>query len=159
MNVDHLRTELLNLLNHGSAYDDPREILAEFPEEAINATAPNVTYSPCELLEHIRFCQQEILEMIEEDTMPTYTFPDDFWPGTGVTATPEQWDSTVAEFFADRERLMELARTADLEAPCRNNPNHSILHALMNVAAHNHYHFGEFAVLRQVMGTWPASHQ
>lgn len=159
MNLEHLRTELLVLLNNGSAYDDPRDILADFPEDAINTTAPNVTYSPWQLLEHIRFCQQEILETIEAETMPAYSFDDDFWPGTGVTATAEQWNSTVRQFFADRERLMELARTADLEAPCRNNPKQSILHALMNIAAHNHYHFGEFAILRQVMGTWPADHQ
>jgi hypothetical protein len=27
------------------------------------------------------------------------------------------------------------------------------------VGDHNAYHVGEFAVLRQVMGTWPAGHE
>ena len=30
---------------------------------------------------------------------------------------------------------------------------------LLTVASHNSYHIGEFAILRQVLGTWPADHE
>jgi hypothetical protein len=34
-------------------------------------------------------------------------------------------------------------------------PGHTLLREVVIVADHNAYHVGEFAVLRQVMGTWP----
>lgn len=155
---DHLRHELIGLLNNGWAYADPAEILADFPEEQMNSFPPNVPYTPWHLLEHIRFCQQEILEQIEAEVMPTYAFPDDFWPDRDAVATREMWDKSVRQFFHDRDRFMDIARREDLTSLCRNNDKASILHALFNIAAHNHYHFGEFSILRQVMQTWPAGH-
>jgi hypothetical protein len=152
---DLLRIELGGLLDNGWAYEDPKAILANFPMEQINTFPPNVPYTTWQLLEHVRFCQQEILEQIEADDMPAYSFPDDFWPLKEAKATPEMWDDTVRRFFADRDRFMEMARCADLSSLCRNNTRATVLHALLNIAAHNHYHFGEFAVLRQVMNTWP----
>ena len=153
--MELLRDELHMLLDNGRAYETQEAILAAFPARAINAFPPQVPYTPWHLLEHIRFCQQEILEQIEAEGMPEYVFPDDFWPPRDATATPAMWNASIAQYFDDRDRLMELAREADLTAPCRNNPGVSLLHALFNVAAHNHYHFGEFAVLRSVMQTWP----
>lgn len=154
----HLRNELTGLLNNGWAYEDPRDILANFPEDAMNRFPPNVPYTPWHLLEHIRFCQQEILEQIEADVMPKYDFDTDFWPDRDAVATPEDWQRTVQRFFDDRERFMEMARSADLTSVCRNNSNATILHAILNISAHNHYHLGEFAILRQVMQTWPDTH-
>ena len=38
-------------------------------------------------------------------------------------------------------------------------PAHTILREVRVVGAHNAYHIGEFAILREVMGTWPAGRQ
>ncbi len=35
---------------------------------------------------------------------------------------------------------------------------HTLIRELLIVSEHNTYHIGEFAILRQVMGTWPARH-
>ena len=35
---------------------------------------------------------------------------------------------------------------------------HTFIRELLIVSEHNTYHIGEFAILRQVMGTWPARH-
>jgi hypothetical protein len=37
-----------------------------------------------------------------------------------------------------------------------NTPGHTILREVRLVGDHNAYHIGEFAILRQVMGTWPS---
>ena len=34
-------------------------------------------------------------------------------------------------------------------------PGYTLLREALLVADHNAYHLGEFAILRQVMGTWP----
>jgi hypothetical protein len=33
---------------------------------------------------------------------------------------------------------------------------HTLIRELLIVSEHNTYHIGEFAILRQVMGTWPS---
>jgi hypothetical protein len=38
-------------------------------------------------------------------------------------------------------------------------PRHSVAREVRVVADHTAYHTGEFAILRQVMGTWPASRE
>ena len=47
----------------------------------------------------------------------------------------------------------------DLFATIPNTPGHTILREVRIVGEHNAYHVGEFAVLRQVMGTWPAGRE
>jgi hypothetical protein len=47
----------------------------------------------------------------------------------------------------------------DLSAPIPSNPAHDLLRSIYIIAAHNHYHIGEFAALRQVMGTWGPKHE
>jgi hypothetical protein len=39
-----------------------------------------------------------------------------------------------------------------------NSPGHTLIREIRIVADHTAYHVGEFAILRQVMGTWPAGH-
>lgn len=153
---EQLREELIGLLDDGWAHAGPERLLADFPLDRINEYPPNAPYTPWHLLEHMRFCQQELLELIEAEVMPDYTWPDDFWPATDRMATAQEWTETLEAFFTDLQRLKDLAMQGDLMSPCRHNPKASLLHALFNIAAHNHHHLGEFAILRQVMGTWPA---
>lgn len=151
----NLRSELTGLLENGWAHEGPQSILADFPLDRINEFPPNVPYTPWHVLEHMRFCQQEVLELLLAEEMPAYTFPDDFWPSKDAVATAMEWQVSLNGFFADLARFQELARDADLAQNARNREDFSMLHAIFNIAAHNHYHLGEFAVLRQVMGTWP----
>ena len=55
---------------------------------------------------------------------------------------------------ADRER--------SADRPLRAIPHgdgQTILREILLVADHNAHHLGEFAILRQVMGTWPAGRE
>jgi hypothetical protein len=42
----------------------------------------------------------------------------------------------------------------DLDAVLEGTPGHTALRGLMIIGNHNSYHLGEFAGLRQVMGSW-----
>jgi len=154
-----LKDQLPGLLDDGWAHAGPRTILANFPVDALNTRPPNVPYTPFQLLLHINFCQREILDMLVADELPTYTFPDDYWPTVPAMANERHWKDAVDQFFADRDALAEIAKSFDLTEPAKNYRQHTVLYAILNVSAHNHYHLGEFAILRQVMGTWPASHE
>jgi hypothetical protein len=43
----------------------------------------------------------------------------------------------------------------DLLTTIPNTPGGTVLREVRQLGDHNAYHVGEFAILRQVMGTWP----
>jgi hypothetical protein len=49
--------------------------------------------------------------------------------------------------------------STDLLGNLPGTPGHTILREVRLVGEHNAYHIGEFAILRQVMGTWPPGRQ
>jgi hypothetical protein len=59
-------------------------------------------------------------------------------------------------FEQDHDALEELVEdpTTDLYADLPHAPGYNILREILVVSDHNAYHLGEFAILRQVMGTW-----
>lgn len=155
---DILRTELLAVLDGVGVHMPFDEAVADFPDDAINRRPPNVPYTPWHLLEHLRVTQSDILEYIRNRDYVEIVWPDDYWPARDATATREQFAQTIEGFRADQAALRELAAdpATDLFATIPNTPGHTILRELRVVGAHNAYHIGEFAILRQVMGTWPA---
>jgi hypothetical protein len=161
MNMDALRRQLADLLDGVGAHMPLEEAVADFPDEAMNGRPPNVDYTPWHLLEHIRLTQLDILEYITDPGYDERTWPDDFWPDSTATATREEFDASVAGFVADRAALRALVvdDDRDLFAVIPGSPGHTLLREVRIVGDHNAYHVGEFAILRQVMGTWPPGHR
>lgn len=154
---DVLRQQLLDLVDGHGAHMPFDAAVAEFPDNAINRRAPNVSYTPWHLLEHLRITQRDILDYIRNRDYQAPNWPEDYWPAPDSTATPEQFRATVGGFKDDRAALHDLVAdpATDLLAPIPGTPGHTILREARLVGDHNAYHIGEFAILRQVMGTWP----
>ena len=152
-----LRAQLLRLLEGHDARMSFDEAVAAFPAEAINAFPPNVPYTPWQLLEHVRLTQWDILDYIVNRDYVEPRWPDDYWPARDTTATPEQLAATIDGFRTDNAALRAIVAdpATDLFAVIPNTPGHTILREVRVVGDHNAYHIGEFAVLRQVMGSWP----
>jgi hypothetical protein len=161
MTSDATRKQVLTLLDGHGAHMTFEEAVADFPDEAINAFPPNVAYTSWHLVEHLRLTQLDMLEYVTSADYPRCVWPDDYWPQREAQATPEQWSASVQEFLADRGRLRALVADPerDLDAPIPWTPGHSLLRCVRIIADHNAYHVGEFAILRQVMGTWPPGHR
>lgn len=157
VSTDPLRAQLLALLEGHDARMTFDEAVASFPAEAINAFPPNVTYTPWHLLEHLRITQWDILDYIVNRDYVEMRWPDDYWPAPDATATPEQFAATIEGFRADNAALRAIVAdpATDLLAVIPDTPGHTILREARIVGDHNAYHIGEFAVLRQVMGSWP----
>jgi hypothetical protein len=151
-----LRRQLVDGLDGVEAHQGFEEATADFPDWAINARAPNVTYTPWHLLEHLRITQRDIVDYILDPAYVSPDWPVGYWPDPAATATREQFDATVATFLADRRALADLVLdpSTDLLAPLAHAPQHDILREVRIVANHNSYHLGEFGILRQVMGSW-----
>src|SRR5438093_3272637 len=153
-----LRAQLILLLEADEAHMTFEAAVADFPDKAINARPPNVGYTPWHLVEHLRITQWDILEYVRSPDWVSPDWPIGYWPAPDATASPEQFAASVARFLVDRGALRDLVADPawDLTAPISHTPGHSLLREVTIVADHNAYHVGEFAVLRQVMGTWPA---
>jgi hypothetical protein len=157
---DRLRADLIRLLQADDAHMSFEDAVADFPDDAINRRPPNVSYTPWHLVEHLRLTQWDILEYIRDPKFVSPEWPIGYWPDPSAEATPAEFAVSVARFLADRAALGDLVSdpASDLLAQIPHTPGHSLLREVRIVADHNAYHVGEFAILRQVMGTWPANH-
>jgi alkylation response protein AidB-like acyl-CoA dehydrogenase len=158
---DNLREQILALIDGRGAHMPFDAAVADFPDDAINRRPPNVTYTPWHLLEHIRIAQRDILDYIRDLAYLAPTWPEEYWPAHDATATPEQLARTIEGFRSDRAALHDLVADpdTDLLAGIPGTPGHTILREVRLVGDHNAYHLGEFAILRQVMGTWPPTRE
>ncbi len=156
-----LRKQLLALLRGGNAHMPLEDAVADFPMEAANRQPPNVSYTPWHLLEHLRLTQWDILDFIRNPNYVYRKWPEDYWPAPGEQADAVKWRDTISRFQADQDALASIVQdpAVDLTADLAHAPGYNILREILVVSDHNAYHIGEFAILRQVMGTWPAGHR
>ena len=154
-----MRDQLLALLRGGNAHLTFDQAVADFPAEQFNRRPPNVSYTPWHLLEHMRIAQSDILEFIQNPDHVSPPWPAGYWPAPEAQADEAQWQQTLDRFQADLQALEGLVTdsTTDLSAEIPHAPGYTIFREILLVADHNAYHIGEFAILRQVMGTWPTS--
>lgn len=159
--LEVLRRQLVELIDARGAHMPFDAAVADFPATGMNVTVPNGIYTPWHLLEHIRFAQADVLDYIRDRSYLAPTWPDNYWPARDAQATPADFVETIERFRADRDELRQLIAdsTTDLLGPIPGTPGHTIVRQIRIVGAHNAYHLGEFAILRQVMGTWPADRE
>ena len=152
-----VREQLLGLLDGRDARYPFEDVVADFPDDAVDRLPPNVTTTPWQLLEHIRLTQSDIVRYITDRDYVEPVWPEGYWPAPDVRGDPASFAATVHAIRADIATLRAMAADpgTDLLATIPGTPGHSILREIRIVAEHNAFHLGEFAILRQVMGTWP----
>jgi hypothetical protein len=138
------------------------EAVADFPEWAINERAPNVEYTPWHLIEHLRLTQWDSLRYVEEpEVHVSPEWPVGYWPDRDATTDMAGFLASVESFRADLRAFENVAldESRDLVAVLAGTPGHTPLRSIVIIGGHNSYHVGEFASLRQIMGSWPAGHR
>jgi len=152
------RQELDFTLRLGDAHLSFDDAIRDFPPEHYNSRPPNTPYSFWQLLEHIRFCQWDLLDYVRNPDYQALPFPEGVWPGAGEEADEARWQATVAGFHQDLAEILALVADPDFDlyqAPAHAwEPEHTPFRCFLVAADHNAYHIGELAILRQVMGLW-----
>lgn len=156
-----IRKNLLDLFSGENSRMPFDECVRNFPMERINEKYPNGEYSAWALLEHIRLAQEDILDFIKNPDYKYREFPDDYWPPKGKEVTPSDWEETIKSIKSDTEEIENMIRDpqTDLYKLIPWGTGHTFLQEIITVSNHNGFHLGEFAIMRQVMGTWDESHQ
>jgi len=152
-----LRENLEALLTGEYARMSFDDAVKDFPMSRINDDMPNSDRSPWHLLEHLRLAQEDILDFIKNPNYQDKSWPEGFWPPIGKKATPADWRKSVADFRRDFGELIAMVKDprTDLyrEIPYHQGPI-TFLREIVTVASHTGFHLGEFAIMRQAMGTW-----
>ena len=156
--IDDLRQQLIALLEGHGAHMPFDAAVADFPADAINREPPNVPYTPWHLVEHIRRTQHDIVEYIRDPAHQSPPWPAGFWPERGASTDAPGFAASVQSYRRNLAELVAIVRdpTVDLFAVLPGTPGHTVLREARLAGDHTSYHVGEFASLRQVMGTWPA---
>jgi len=157
-NESDLRVQLLRRLQGVGAHMPYDQAVKDFPMDSINEKFPNGTYSAYGVLEHLRYTQWDMLDYCKNPNYNHGNWPNDYWPDPEYKATPEDWQKSIDAFLSNRAEFEAWVQdeTFDLTQTVPSHGEHTILREILQVAAHNAYHIGEFAIMRQVMGTWPA---
>ena len=152
---------LLALLTGEHARMSFENVVQGFPMDKINDNFPNADSTPWHLLEHTRLAQADILDFIRNPNYKEKEWPRDYWPEKGKKATPADWKRTIRDFKRDFEELQNLVKDpkTDLYSDIPWGAGETILREIVAVSNHNAFHLGEFAMMRQAMGTWGTSHK
>ena len=151
-----LRKQLVDYLSRTHAHMDLQAAVKAFPMSKINTKAPNSTYTPYRLLEHIRISQWDILNFIQNPKYIYLKWPDDYWPKEGKKATPADWKKSTRLFKKDLAEIIKHVKNpkTNLLAKIPHGTGQTLFREIVVVLDHNAYHIGEFGILRDVMKTW-----
>lgn len=157
--VQVLRSQILQLLSGRNAHYTFDDAVADYPLEAINQRPPNVPYTPWHLIEHLRIAQWDILEFMRDPEHVSPEWPKGYWPDPQSTTDATGWQQSLEGFRRDLAAVETMVQdeSFDIIAEIPHAPGYTYLREFLLVGDHNAYHVGEFAILRQVMGTWPQS--
>ena len=156
-----LRENLTALLTGEHARMPFEDVVGDFPMGKINEKFPNADYTPWHLLEHIRRCQEDILDFCRNPDYQEKEWPQDYWPAKGKKATAADWQKTVNGFKKDFKALEKIVNdpATNLFKGIPWGEGITILREIVTVANHNAFHLGEFAMMRQAMRTWGPGHE
>jgi hypothetical protein len=153
------RQQLINMLSIRQAHMTFEDAVADFPTEHINTRPPNVDYTFWHLVEHIRFCQWDILDYIRNPDYQHTPWPEGYWRDPAEETDADGWKATIEQFLADRQALVDILRdpATDIDAQIpHGRSGHNVFREICVVSSHNAYHIGELGILRQTMGLWSA---
>ncbi len=155
-NDQSLREHLLELLDGGHAHLNFEKATAGVPVELRGAKPPGLPFTPWRLVEHMRIAQWDILQFTIDPHHVSPQFPEGYWPKGDAPPDAKAWDTSIAAFRADLEKMMELVtdRTRDLFTPLPHGQGQTILREALLVADHNAYHLGQLVTVRRLLGAW-----
>ncbi|HEV2447174.1 MAG TPA: DinB family protein [Candidatus Sulfopaludibacter sp.] len=120
--------------------------------EAAGARPGNLPHSLFEILGHVVFWQDWVVEWLKGGKLPVPKHASGSWPRAAAPENAAEWRNCVRRFQAGLKELERHARQADLAGTIGKHSRARMLH---DIAAHNSYHIGQAVVLRQMLGKWP----
>lgn len=150
-----LRDQLVEALRKGNAHVDLFTALKDFPEKLYGRKPEGCPHSAWQMLEHIRFTINDLLNF---STNPKYTapkWPNAYWP---KEAAPKDaaWKTSIKALKADMDDFEKLIQNpeSNLYARIPWGEGQTLLREVLLAIDHNGYHVGQLVLLRKQLGAW-----
>ncbi|MGH9408892.1 MAG: DinB family protein [Vicinamibacterales bacterium] len=151
------REHLVRILDWEEAHVGFERAIKGVPANKRGVRPKGFEHSIWALLEHLRIAQADILDFcVNASYEHLLAWPDDYWPRKTSKPTEAAWKKSIAAFKRDREAMKDFVRTTpDLAAPVpTGKPNQTCARAVLLLADHNAYHFGQIVAVRRALGIW-----
>ena len=148
--------ELTDLILKGNAHAALEDAVADIPLKDLTVVPADLPYNIWQLTEHIRITQWDIVEFCLDPDHKSPKWPDEYWVKPTAEVTKDQWEESIEQIKADRERFLDLlqAKDTDLFTPLPQGSGQNILREALLIADHTSYHLGELIVLRRLLHNW-----
>jgi hypothetical protein len=148
-----LRKHLADLLRMKGAHIDFASTVADFPAALRGVKPKGAPHTAWQLLEHLRFAQEDILDFCRNPHYKEKKWPDDYWPSSDAPPNDKAWDQSVQRFQEDLKEMQELVADTkhDLLATIPHGKSQTLLREALLVADHNSYHLGQLMFLRKML--------
>jgi uncharacterized damage-inducible protein DinB len=137
---------LTALLTQGADAVAPEAAVSGLSAEQAHARLEGWPHSIAEILVHVVYWQERILNAVVTGRHPGEAHSPQAWPAT----TPEEWPALVARFLRARESAREVAESADLGWVTAGDQTIGLL--LASGAQHTAHHVGQIVLMRHLLG-------
>ena len=148
----NVREALRCAISGSGAHADTESVFASLNWKLAGKRPANSPHSIYQLLTHMLYWQDWVLEWLDGGDPPTPEHASGSWPGKAGPSSRKEWDQAVQRFRNGLAALTRHTRVADLSAK---NGAKSRLEMLQTIASHNSYHAGQAVLIRQQLGAWP----
>jgi len=154
MSADGKRLERLarRALSGEGAHVGTKEVFSGLDWRAAGSKPRGATHTVHQLLRHMSYWQDWVVAWLEGDSPGLPRHASGSWRAEAGPSSRRDWDEAVRQFRRGLVKLERSCRDADLSP---RGPGKSRLEMLHAIAAHNSYHAGQVAFLRQLLGKWP----
>jgi hypothetical protein len=156
MNDQHeiLISELVKLLNGGSAHAGLGDALRGLPARLRGVKPDNLPYSIWQMVEHIRIAQWDMVKFSKDEKHRSPKWPDEYWVKDTAPKDDAAWEQSVKQINDDLEEFIKLLKTGDIYKAIPHGEGQSILREALQIADHNAYHIAEIIMIRRLLGAW-----
>ena len=154
---------LIELVYGKSAHANPIACVEDLSADLAGRTIAGFPHSIWQLLNHMNYWMHYEIQRIASQPPPYPEHAAGSWLPDSALAGESEWSAAVARLRDLLGSLAEMARSTPQELSREVPAAHalqaqyssSVRAILWQTAAHNSYHVGQIAMLRQCLGAWP----
>ena len=150
-----LRDHLVRFLRSDWAHVTAEDGLSGVPPDERGARPPGHPHTIWQLLEHLRICQDDLVEYSRDPNHTSPAFPDGYWPPSDAPENEEAWEASLDAFRTGLQGMIALVSdpARDLFEPFPwSDEGHTLLREALILADHNAYHLGQIVQLKKALG-------
>lgn len=152
MDIKTLQTTAAHALTGHGAHAATHDIFSSVDWKMAGRVPAGASHSLYQLAGHMAFWQDWAVQWLDGEDPATPAHAAGSWPTKAAPTGAAEWRRALNKFTQSLKELQKRSAKGDLFLRHGEKSELEMLHA---IAAHNSYHAGQVALLRQMLGVWP----